>query len=123
MELHTPRLTRHHTCFPAPEWMLRPESQAIRTTPSMIPRIPRPEHDYMHEVVAIVPALGHNTLRAVSRLWTPENDTYKDIENLCRAIGKAAAHERSSSIESGLAELTIEAFELERGVLKEIGYR
>lgn len=119
----TSKLTRHHVMFPAPEWMLRPEGQEIRTTQSMIPHIPRPEHDYMHRVVAIVPALGHNTLRAVSRLWTPENNTYKDIDQLCRLIGRAAMHPRSHKIESDLANLTIEALQLEKQVLREIGYK
>lgn len=115
--------SRHHLLFPAAEWSLRPEGQAIRSTPSMIPKLRRVDHDYMHEVVPIIPALGHNTLRAVSRLWTPENNTYRDVDRLCIAIGKAATHERSHPIESDLAELTIEALELEKTVLKEIGYR
>lgn len=115
--------SRHHLLFPAAEWSLRPEGLKLRGTPSLIPKLTRPDHDYMHEVVPIIPALGHNTLRAVSRLWTPERDTYRDIDGLCRAIGKAAMHERSHYLESSLAELTIEALELEKTVLKEIGYR
>ena len=76
----------------------------------------------MHRRVAIIPLLGHNTLRSVSRIWTPENNTMRDIDGLCLAIGKAALHERSQPIESQLAELTIEALQLEKEVLKELGY-
>lgn len=117
------RSSRHHLLFPAAEWSLRPQGAEMRSTPSLIARITRDEHDYMHRQVAIIPALGHNTLRAVSRLWIPEHETYRDLDGLCRAIGKAATHERSHRIESDLAGLTIEALEMEREILKEIGYR
>jgi hypothetical protein len=103
--------------------MLRPEGRELRTSPGMISRLTRGEHDYMHEVVPIVPALGHTTLRAVSRLWTPERNSYKSIDTLCIAIDKAATHERSHPIETDLARLTIQALELEKQVLKEIGYK
>jgi hypothetical protein len=46
----------------------------------------------------------------------------RDIDGLCLAIGKAALHERSQPIESQLAELTIEALQLEKEVLQELGY-
>lgn len=115
--------SRHHILFPAQEWMLRPEGRNIRTTPSMIISLNRADHDIVHDALPIIPALGHNTLRAVSRLWVPERNTYRDLDNLCRAIGQAALHERSHPIESGLAELTIEALELEKQALKDVGFK
>ena len=89
----------------------------------MIAPITRADHDYMHEVVPIVPALGHNTLRAVSRLWVPQHETYQDLDGLCLAIETAAKHEKSHHIETELAGLAIEALLLEKDVLKEVGYK
>lgn len=115
--------SRHHLLFPAQEWMLRPEGRELRTSPGLIARLTRADHDYMHEVVPIVPALGHMTLKAVSRLWTPERNSYRSLDTLCLAIEKAATHERSHPIESDLARLSIQALQLEKQVLREIGFK
>lgn len=114
--------SRHHLLYPALEWNIRPQGAELRGTPSLIYKLPRFEHDIMHEEVAIVPLLGHNTLRSVARIWTPEHDTFKDIDGLCRAIGKAALHERSQPIETSLAELTVEALQAQKRVLINLGH-
>lgn len=114
--------SKHHLLFPAAEWLLRPEAAFIRKTHSLIPRMTRADHDYMHNQVPIVPALGHRTLISAGHLWTPEGDTIRDIDGLCIAIGKAAAHERTHRIEADLAELAIEALQMEKAVLGEVEF-
>lgn len=115
--------SRHHFVFPEAEQSLRPEGQFIRTHPSLIRKLTRPDHDIVHQRVSIIPALGHNTLRAVSRLWVPDNNSYRSLDNLMLAIDEASKHPKSSRIETALAQLTIEALELEKSALKDIGYK
>ena len=115
--------TRHHFLFPSAEHMLRQEGVAITTHPSMIGDLSRSDHDIVHKLVPIIPALGHNTLRAVTRFWVPDRDHYRSLDNLMSAIDKAASHPKSHPIETKLANLTIEALELEKIVLKEIGFK
>jgi hypothetical protein len=115
------RPSRHHLLFPRAEWDLRPEGRKIRQTRSMIPTMRRDDHDYLHSVVPIVPALGHHTLNALPGLWTPQNNTYTDLDSLCVAIDRASAPHRVHQLERDLAGLAIEALLLERNVLKETG--
>lgn len=113
--------TKHHLLFPAAEWMLRPEASYLRQQSSLIPRIRNEGHVYLHSVVPLVPMLGYRTLTAAMHLWTPEEDTMRDIDGLCLAIGKAATHQKSHQIEKDLAGLTIEALQMEKAVLQDIG--
>jgi hypothetical protein len=87
----------------------------------MIPVLRRGDHDIMHQVVPIVPALGHNTLRNVPELWTPRGNTLQDIDSLCLAIDKASAPHRVHQLERDLAGLAIEALMMEKQVLLEVG--
>lgn len=76
-------------------------------------------HDRIHEAVPIVPLLGHHTLMNVSHIWTPEGETIEDIDNLCLAIEEASTPNRVHSLEKNLAELVIEALQIEKHVLIE----
>lgn len=114
--------SKHHLLFPRQEWDLRQQGRRMRARHSMIPVISREDHDHMHDVVPLVPALGYHTLMATERLWTPRNDTIRDIDGLCLAIDRASSPSRVHEIERDLAGLAIEALLLEKTVLKEIGY-
>lgn len=115
--------SRHHLLFPAAEWSLRPPAVFLRGSRSLIPHLSRGDHDFMHRVVPLVPLLGHRTLEAAASLWRPEHDTMRDIDGLCIAIGRAAAHEKSHQLESHLAELAIESLQMQKSVLKQVEFQ
>lgn len=104
----------HHLIHSKRDWSTRPETLIIREHPSLIPRIDRDTHEALHRACPPVPLLGYHALLRTIRLWTPHEDTIRSMDNLMFAIEEASWHPKSHPIESALAELAIQAIDLQK---------
>lgn len=110
---------RHHILHERKEWSLRPQARSIRETPTLVPTIPRTIHNEIHRECPAIPLLGYYSLARVYSDFVPGDDTFSSMDNLMLSIDKAARAERAHPIERELAELVIEAIDLQRPFLKE----
>lgn len=110
---------RHHILHDRVEWTARPEARALRESPSLVPRIDRDLHDYLHQQTPTVPLLGYHALIHIRRDFEPvPGNTIKSLDNLMGAIDKAGRHERAHPIESDIALLAVECLRLQRNILR-----
>lgn len=110
---------KHHILNNRIEWECRPEAKALRQTPSLVPRIDRDVHEYLHRETPGVPLLGYHALIRVRRDFEPApGDTLESLHRLMASIDKAGAHERAHPIESDIALLAIECLTLQRNILR-----
>jgi len=111
---------RHHIMFPAQEWSLRPEAKKIRSTPALIPKIDREDHNEIHRHVPFVPMLGYYALRRVASDFYPQRTTLATIDELLFSMESAKGHPKSHPIETAQIELSMQALEAERDLLRGI---
>lgn len=109
---------RHHILHHRQEWDLRPESAALRGDPSLIPLIDRTVHEELHRVSPAVPLLSYHVLVRVLNLYEPQRDVIDSMDNLMLTIDHAARHRRAHRVERGIANLAIEALDIQRAVLR-----
>lgn len=110
----------HHILHHRQEWRLRPDGLRLRENPVLIPVIPREVHNAIHANVPSVPLLGFHALRRVAREFEPvPGDTLTSMENLMDAMEVARRDPRAHPIEKDLAELAIEAVDLQRPYIRE----
>jgi len=109
----------HHVIFNRQEWNLRPEAQAIREHPSLIPRLDRAVHEELHRECPPVPLLGFYALKRTLKEWYPQRDTLESMDSLLFAMDLAAQSEKAHLIESELVRLAMQAVELQKPFIKE----
>lgn len=109
---------KHHVLNPRQEWTLRPQAEFLREQPTLVPRIERSIHEVLHRVTPPVPLLGYYALRTVANDFTPGRTTVESIDRLCSSIEYAAEHPRAHPLEFELAELAVNALQLQRNVLR-----
>lgn len=105
---------RHHILHNRQEWELRPEARRLRETRTLVPELDRRVHNEIHAVCPPVPMLGYYALRMIESRFEEGNNTLQSMDNLCRAIDLGADHPRAHRIERGMADLAIQAIELQR---------
>ena len=110
---------RHHILHNRQEWSLRDEALKLRETPSIVPRISREDHNTIHSNCPAVPLLGFNALQRVLKIWEPDVDTLKSVDGLMSAIEQAGRHEKAHPIETELAQLAVNAIDLQRPFLRQ----
>lgn len=110
---------RHHVVFGRQEWSGRPESKAIRSTPSLLVTMDREAHNELHRDCPAVPLLGYHALRRVLNTFEPQRDTMRTIESLMSSIEQAADDPRSHIVERRLAELAVWSIDLQRPYVQE----
>jgi len=108
---------KHHLLWPRREWTLRPEARKIRETPSLIHRIDREVHDYIHESTPGVPLLGFYTLRSVLEYFDPVGHPLNDIDWLCLSIDHATKSHPTHPIERDLGGLAIEVLTMQKNII------
>lgn len=112
------KIDKHHILHDRQEWELRPQGLYLRQQPTLIPRMERPVHDELHRIAPPVPLLGYFALLHVDGLFKPASDTLGSLDNLMLAIDKASRHERARPFEAKLAQLAIEALDMQRDFLR-----
>lgn len=111
---------KHHVLHYRQEWTLRPNAERLRESPPLIPEIPREIHNEIHANTPAVPLLGHHALLHTAKFYRPiPYDTLGSMDNLMFAMEEAARHERAHPIERDLAELAIQAVDLQRPYIRE----
>lgn len=100
-------ISRHHLAFDRIPWSSFPDVAKIRGTRSLIPHIYRDVHDDLHDHCPPIPVMGRFVMSRVNYLFTPVDETFADIDNLCRAFDKAT--KQSTPLERDMAGLCIEA--------------
>lgn len=111
---------RHHILHLRQEWTLRSNAERLRESPPLVPEIPRDIHEEIHANVPPVPLLGHHALAHIVKAYEPvRGDTLTSMDNLLFAMEAAARHERAHPIERNLAELAIQAVDLQRPYIRE----
>jgi hypothetical protein len=114
------QLDRHHILHYRQEWTLRPGAEKLRESRPLVPTLPREVHNEIHANCPPVPLLGYHALARTVKLYRPlMGDTLGSMDNLMFAIEEAADHPRSHPIERDLAELAIQAVDLQRPYIKE----
>lgn len=115
------QITRHHTLFPRQEYSLRPQAKSLRESPGLIQPLVWSDHNYLHTRVEPIPLLGYHALCATLREYNDvPGDTIASMDNLLFAIEKSNHGRQVKPIERSLGELTMEALEHERDILREI---
>lgn len=109
----------HHILHSKRSWSMYAESLQMRENHTLIPKIDRDTHEALHRACPPVPLLGYHALQRTIRLWTPDEDTLKSVDNLMFAIEEASWHPKSHPIESALAELAIQAIDLQKPFIRE----
>lgn len=113
--------TGHHVIYTAREWNLRPEGKSIRDTKGLIVgNIYRDDHEEIHKNCPAIPLLGHQALLRVRRTFVEGNSTLQSMENLMRSISEAGRQTRAHPIETQLADLAVQAIDLQRPYVKRI---
>lgn len=107
-------LERHHILFNKRAWTSYREAETLREERSLIVPLEHDAHKELHKNVPIVPLLGYYGLVAVRNNFEAGSDPLESIDNLQLVIEKAKKHPRAHSIEKSLAELAIEALELQK---------
>lgn len=110
-------IDRHHLLYEKSFWEAHTSTQRLRRTHSLIPRIDREVHEEIHDNCPPVPILGTYVMKRVGMLFEPTDNTFQDIDLLCRAMDKATKH--STTIERELAGLSIEALRLQIPFVRE----
>lgn len=112
--------TAHHILHNRKEWTLRPEARKLRETPSLIPVLGTwAIHKELHDNCPPVPCLGYNGLLQAYKNFEPTDDTFTSVDNLLFAIEKASHHPKAHPVERELAQLAVEAIDLQRPYIKE----
>lgn len=109
----------HHVINRKKEWSMRSDALTIRETPSLIPRIWRPDHNYIHKMTPEIPLLGYFALQKVVAEFYPTRDTLETIDNLMFAIETAHKHPKINPIERSLGDLAIMAIDIQRPYIEE----
>lgn len=111
----------HHAIYHRQEWTLRPQAELIRESPGLKIKMPRSDHEWLHNQTEAIPLLGYHALCAVNREYDDvPGDTIASMDNLLFAIEKSNHGRQVKPIERSLGELTMAAVEHERDILKEI---
>lgn len=115
-----PKRSRHHILHHRVEWTARPQAEQLRESPPLIPELEDDDHIFVHANAPAVPVLGVYALQHVNNLYVPAPCTFKSIDSLLLAIDKAGKHPRAHEIERSMGQLTIQAIEIQRAILKGI---
>ena len=107
-------MEKHHGAFDRLSWSARKEGRYIRNNPANIYWVEHDPHHELHDAVPIVPVLGWHALQQVAAEWHPSIDPATNLDRLILAIERSKQHPRAHQIERDLADLTIQAFELQR---------
>jgi hypothetical protein len=105
---------QHHILHNRQEWELRPEARRLRGARTLMPELDRRVHDEIHAVCPPVPLLGYYALRLIEQNFEEGRNTLQSMDNLMHAIDLSAAHPKTHYIERGMADLAIQAIELQR---------
>jgi hypothetical protein len=115
-----PAFDRHHILHHRVEWTLRSNAERLRESPPLVPSIPREVHNEIHANCPPVPLLGHHALlRTVASYQPLWGDTMGSMDNLMFAMEQAQQHPRAHPIERDLADLAIQAVDLQRPYIRE----
>lgn len=115
-----PNHDRHHILHHKQEWTLREKAELLRESPPLIPSIPREVHNEIHANCPPVPLLGYHALARTLSSYVPLwGDTLGSMDNLMFAMEEAQSHPRAHAIERDLAELAIQAVDLQRPYIRE----
>lgn len=110
----------HHLIFTRRAWESSNEGKHLRNTPELIPRLDRDTHNELHATCPAVPLLGYHVLvRTVNRFIPEPGDTMKSIDRLLLAIEESTAHPKTHRIEHDLAQLAIEAIQIQRPLISQ----
>lgn len=114
----TVRRDRHHILHNRIEWTARPQAAELRERPELIPTLDRSVHNEVHRIAPPVPLLGYYALTRTLALYEPQPTTIESLDNLILAVDKASQHRKAHRIERSLADLAIEALEIQRAILR-----
>ena len=98
--------------------MARPQAAQLRERPELIPTIDRSVHNELHRIAPPVPLLGYYALTRVLALYEPQPNTIQSLDSLITSVDKAGNHRKAHRIERGIADLAIEALEIQRAILR-----
>lgn len=114
-------MDRHHVLFNKREWESRPQYKQLRENPGLIIPIDRDVHNELHRNVPQVPVLGYYAIMAVQREFFRGRTHLDTVDNLLFALEKAKEHERLHDLDKSLADLALQAIDLQRPYIHE-GY-
>lgn len=109
---------KHHILHNKVEWSARPQSKKLRESPPLVPLIDRDVHNELHRIAPAVPLLGYYALNRVAALYEPQPTTIGSIDNLLASILEASKHRKAHQVERGIADLAIQAIEIQRAILR-----
>lgn len=112
-------MDRHHILHFKPEWTLRPQAKLLRDTPTLIPRIDREVHNEIHRNAPGVPPLGHYALQRIVSDFYPQRTTLATLDDLMLAIENSTRTPKAHPIEIQMAELAVQALDIQRPFLRE----
>lgn len=112
-------IEKHHELFNKREWEAREQYKDLRNNGGLIVPMHKEYHDELHKSVRLVPTLGYNGIMAVHREFYRGRSYIDTLDNLMFAVESAKNNERLSSIERGLAELALDALDLQRPFIQE----
>jgi len=109
---------RHHILHNRVEWTARTQSETLRESPPLVPRLDRSVHNEVHKIAPAVPLLGYYALNRILLLYEPHEYTMPSIDSLLMAIDQAGNHRKAHPVERGMADLAIQAIEIQRAILR-----
>jgi hypothetical protein len=104
---------RHHIMETRSDWSSCPNAKRLRNTQQLIPVMEIEPHNELTENCPIVPLLGFKTLQIVACEFQPFGGTLKSIDKLLIAINEASKHHSIHKIERDLAQLSMQAIEMQ----------
>jgi hypothetical protein len=108
------RPNNHHILYTRKLWESHQSTRDLRRNKVLIPTIEPVIHALIHNEVAIVPVLDHNTAPRVERDFIPVGgDTVRSVERLMWVIDKQRMHHKAGELERSMGELTILALEMQ----------
>jgi len=109
---------KHHILHNRLEWSARPQALALRERPELVPTIDRDVHNELHRIAPAVPLLGYYALNRIQAVYEPQEGTIASIDSLIKAIDIAGNHRRAHHVERGMADLAIQAIQIQRAILR-----
>lgn len=124
LEYESDRIERrgHHVLFYGAQWEAMVATNALRKMRGLQTGPNRREpHDRLHRHIEHVPALSQYMAgNALSNYIDTPGDTLRSMDSLMKAIELAQKHPRATPVEIALADLTIQAVDLQRPYVREM---
>lgn len=109
----------HHVLFYRAQWEAMPATQALRRKPGLIVPSIRFTHDRLHREVEQVPALStYMAAHALSNYVDYPHNHLRSADSLMKAIEVGTKHHRATPVEIAVAQLAIEAVDLQRPFIR-----